>query len=202
MGKWYLWDLEASSVYPDSLCKRDTGKTRRKQQKSCVLMRTGFCGCIQEMRQCLTGKVTVTSQDESRILLLEVRYSASPLPVWHLTILIIRIGGENIAPKEIEERLVQHPAIAQAAVIGIADPKYGEVVGAFLQLRESQNKPSANSLQEFVRRTLGWHKAPAHIFWLGEREGFPMTGSGKIKKHILKARGDEAIKKANRTSKL
>jgi non-ribosomal peptide synthetase component E (peptide arylation enzyme) len=189
-------------VCPDSLCKKDTGKTQRKLQRSCVLTKMGYCGCIQGMRQCLTKKVTATSQDGSRISLLEVCYTAIALSTGHLTILIIRIGGENIAPREIEERLVQHPAIAQAAVIGINDPKYGEVVGAFLQLRESQSKPSANSLQKFVRKALGWHKAPAHIFWLGEGESFPMTGSGKIKKHILKALGDEAIKKAMRISKL
>lgn len=115
--------------------------------------------------------------------------------------IIIR-GGENIAPREIEERLVQHPSIAQAAAVGITDAKYGEVVGVFLQPRKSQSRPSTESLQEFVRANLGWHKAPAHIFWLGANEDFPVTGSGKIKKHILKARGDKLIKSRQRTAKL
>ena len=187
---------------PDSLCKRDTGKTQRKLQRSCVLTKMGYYGCIQGMRQCLTKKVTATSQDVSRISLLEVCLAAIAPSTGNSTILTTRIGGENIAPREIEERLVQHAAIAQAAVVGITDPKYGEVVGAFLQLRESQSKPSANSLQEFVRKTLGWHKAPAHIFWLREGESFPMTGSGKIKKHILKVLGDRAIKNPKSISKL
>lgn len=111
------------------------------------------------------------------------------------------LGGENIAPREIEDRLLEHPDVVQAAVVGIADAKYGEVVGAFLKFHELRNQPSRKSLQEFVRKTLGWHKAPAHIFPMGETEEFPMTGSGKIKKHVLKAQG-ELLKNVMKSSKL
>ena len=112
------------------------------------------------------------------------------------------LGGENILPLEIEERLVQHPSIIQASVIGIADTKYGEAVGAFLQHRTTHEQPSQEELAKFVRETLGWHKAPVHVFWLSVDEDFPKTGSGKIKKHVLKEKGAELIRKDMRSAKL
>jgi long-chain acyl-CoA synthetase len=87
-------------------------------------------------------------------------------------------------------------------VVGIADARYGEAVGAFLQQRVYQDKPSPSQLQEFVRETLGWHKAPTHVWWLGPDEDFPKTGSGKIKKIVLKEKGETLLKKAARTAKL
>lgn len=97
---------------------------------------------------------------------------------------------------------MQHPSIVQASVVGIADAKYGEAVGAFLQQRALQRRPSTPALREFVRQTLGWHKAPVHVFWLGQDEDFPKTGSGKIKKHVLKEQGEELLKRSARTAKL
>jgi long-chain acyl-CoA synthetase len=103
---------------------------------------------------------------------------------------------------EIEERLLQHPSIVQASVVGIADAKYGETVGSFIQQRKAHERPSTEKLREFVRQTLGWHKAPLHVFWLQPDEDFPKTGSGKIKKHILKEMGAKMIKKDMRLAKL
>jgi len=125
------------------------------------------------------------------------------------------IGGENIYPLEIESRLVSHPSnhILRAAVIGIPHHKYGEVVGAFLlQAQDSfdLDRPTDEELRSWVRRALGWHKAPVHLFWLddldvidmvsemGEIVGeggaeMPQTGSGKIKKHILRKVADSLV---------
>ncbi|PYH41090.1 acetyl-CoA synthetase-like protein [Aspergillus saccharolyticus JOP 1030-1] len=101
---------------------------------------------------------------------------------------IIR-GGENMFPLEIEERLLLHPAIAEASVVGVADPKYGEVVGCFLKLTRGHHKPQDQDLRDWVRVELSWHKAPQHVFWIRE-EGvcadFPKTASGKHQKHIMK----------------
>ncbi|CZR54814.1 related to long-chain-fatty-acid-CoA ligase [Phialocephala subalpina] len=108
---------------------------------------------------------------------------------------IIR-GGENIYPLEIEERLVQHPSVVQSSVVGIPCPKYGETVAAFLQHRPQNEKPPLEVLRKFVHETLGWHKAPVHIWWLSEGEDFPKTGSGKIKKHVLRVRGERLQKSA------
>lgn len=102
----------------------------------------------------------------------------------------ITSGGENIYPLEIEERLASHPAIEVASVIGIPDPKYGEVVGAFISVAAGYEKaPSVEELRDWTRETLGRHKAPQYIFVFGE-EGVdrtvPVTGSGKVRKVDLR----------------
>jgi acyl-CoA synthetase (AMP-forming)/AMP-acid ligase II len=99
-------------------------------------------------------------------------------------------GGENIYPLEIEERLLQHNQASKAIVVGVKHSRYGEVVAAFLQRAEgatAEDKSSLNDddIREWVRMTLGRHKAPAHVFWLGEDgipSSIPLTGSGKVRK--------------------
>ncbi|PYI16095.1 acetyl-CoA synthetase-like protein [Aspergillus violaceofuscus CBS 115571] len=107
--------------------------------------------------------------------------------------LIIR-GGENIFPREIEERLTAHPAISEASVVGIKNERYGEVVGAFLKARQ---RISNNELRHWVTQTLGRHKAPQHIFWIGDAAvgaDFPKTGSGKHQKHLLRELGNRLVR--------
>lgn len=102
--------------------------------------------------------------------------------------IIIR-GGENIYPLEIEERLASHPHVALASVIGIPDTKYGEVVGAFLQLHPGKSRPSDDELRAWTRETLGRHKAPQHVFVFGQAgipHTVPVTGSGKVRKVELR----------------
>ncbi|KAF1967700.1 acetyl-CoA synthetase-like protein [Bimuria novae-zelandiae CBS 107.79] len=101
--------------------------------------------------------------------------------------IIIR-GGENIYPLEIEERLVQHPAIARAIVVGISHPQYVEVPVAFLAREDGKEKPGLEEVKSWVRQVLGRHKAPTRVFWLGEdcEKSVPLTGSGKVKKFVLR----------------
>ncbi|KAF2468428.1 acetyl-CoA synthetase-like protein [Lindgomyces ingoldianus] len=108
--------------------------------------------------------------------------------------IIIR-GGENIYPLEIEERLVGHPAISRAIVVGVSHPRYVEVPVAFLQLEDGAQKPTLSQLKSWVRNILGRHKAPAHVLWLGEDcdTNVPLTGSGKIKKFILRELAEELM---------
>lgn len=109
-------------------------------------------------------------------------------------------GGENIYPVEIETRLDAHPTISRAIVVGIPDPKYGEVVGAFLDVVEDsavvKKKLSDAEIRDWTRKDLGWHKAPHHVFWFGE-EGLkmdtPKTGSGKVKKFELRNEGARIV---------
>ncbi|KAJ5758191.1 acetyl-CoA synthetase-like protein [Penicillium nucicola] len=101
--------------------------------------------------------------------------------------IIIR-GGENMFPLEIEERLLVHPAITEASVVGVADQKYGQVVGCFLKLATNHTRPQDQELRDWVRAELSWHKAPQHMFWVGEGgicPDFPKTASGKHQKHIM-----------------
>ncbi|CAK1363026.1 unnamed protein product [Cercospora beticola] len=109
--------------------------------------------------------------------------------------IIIR-GGENIYPLEIEERLVQHPAIDRAIVVGLPHPRYQEVPAAFLQRAAEAQRPSDEEVRKWTRTNLGRHKAPAHIFWLGEdgvTSDIPVTGSGKIKKFEMRKIGQELL---------
>ncbi|CAH0019802.1 unnamed protein product [Clonostachys rhizophaga] len=109
--------------------------------------------------------------------------------------IIIR-GGENIYPVEIEERLLHHPAIDQASIVGLQDPRYGESVNAFLELCPNQTKPTLEQLKFWVRETLGRHKAPVRVFWVGNGESitqYLVTRSGKIRKEILREAGNKMI---------
>ena len=94
--------------------------------------------------------------------------------------MIIR-GGENIYPREIEERLFRHPAIADVAVVGIPDERWGEQVGAFIRLNEGC-ACSAATLHAYMREHLAPHKTPK--LWVIVPE-FPLTQSGKIQKFKL-----------------
>jgi long-chain acyl-CoA synthetase len=108
----------------------------------------------------------------------------------------VKIGGENIYPLEIEERLLEHPAISYASIVGLKDDKYGEAVAAFLQLRPNHNKPSLAEVTDWVRQRLARHKAPAHCFWVGPSEQvteYPLTGNGKIRKEILREIGQGLV---------
>ncbi len=95
--------------------------------------------------------------------------------------MIIR-GGENIYPREIEEVLFKHPAVAEVAVTGIPDHKLGEIVVAFIRDADPENPASDQELLRHCREVLAAQKTPSR--W--ERvTSFPMTSSGKIQKFAL-----------------
>ena len=56
--------------------------------------------------------------------------------------MLTKSGGENIYPLEIEERLMAHPSVSRAVVVGLKDKHYGEVVGAFVERTENSARPS------------------------------------------------------------
>jgi fatty-acyl-CoA synthase len=99
--------------------------------------------------------------------------------------MIIR-GGENLFPAEIENRLLEHPQILEAAVVGIADQKWGEVVAAFL--RVSGEPIDIEELVAYCRETLSPQKTPKHWVYVQE---WPLTGSGKIQKFVLRDQFEE-----------
>jgi fatty-acyl-CoA synthase len=95
--------------------------------------------------------------------------------------MIIR-GGENIYPKELEELLFKHPSVAEVAVVGLPDAKWGEQVAAFLRPKPGQ-AIDKDALIAYMREHLAPHKTPRHWFRL---DAFPLTGSGKIQKFKLR----------------
>ncbi len=103
--------------------------------------------------------------------------------------MIIR-GGENIYPREIENFLYQLPQIEMVEVVGIADKKYGEIVGAFIKLKNGQSL-TQEEIQEFCRGKISRIKIPKHVFFVDD---FPKTASGKIQKYKLRQMGAELVK--------
>jgi fatty-acyl-CoA synthase len=95
--------------------------------------------------------------------------------------MIIR-GGQNIAPREIEQVLHRHPGVGDVAVVGIPHAKYGEVVAAFIR-PASGPVPTGQELRAFCREHLAPYKIPRHWIFV---ESFPQTPSGKIQKAVLR----------------
>ncbi|MDF4197498.1 acetate--CoA ligase [Bacillus subtilis] len=99
---------------------------------------------------------------------------------------VIMTSGERVGPFEVESKLVEHPAIAEAGVIGKPDPVRGEIIKAFIALREGF-EPSDKLKEEirlFVKQGLAAHAAPREIEF---KEKLPKTRSGKIMRRVLKA---------------
>ncbi len=97
---------------------------------------------------------------------------------------IIISGGENISSVEIEEALYAHPAVLECAVIPIVDENWGEVPKAFIVLK-TEAYTSESELIEHCRQRLASFKVPKSMIFV---ENLPKTGTGKIKKNLLKQR--------------
>ncbi len=96
---------------------------------------------------------------------------------------MIIFGGTNIYPAEIESALVQHPGVADCAVIGLPDPEFGEIVGAWVQPARGGN-PTEAELGAFLAQTLARYKLPRRYVFV---EALPREESGKLMKRKLRA---------------
>ncbi|KEQ93743.1 hypothetical protein AUEXF2481DRAFT_41475 [Aureobasidium subglaciale EXF-2481] len=106
--------------------------------------------------------------------------------------LIIR-GGENIHPLEIENAVLNLPFVTDVSVVGLPDPKYGEVVAAFIMPKnanasEEEKTKMAIEIKKWIKETLSPHLVPKYVFW---SDGWPKTASGKIQKFKLRETGVE-----------
>ncbi|WP_433743741.1 acetate--CoA ligase [Falsibacillus pallidus] len=99
---------------------------------------------------------------------------------------VIMTSGERVGPFEVESKLVEHPAIAEAGVIGKPDPVRGEIIKAFVALRTGYEATDElkEEIRQFVKKGLAAHAAPREIEF---REKLPKTRSGKIMRRVLKA---------------
>jgi len=93
-------------------------------------------------------------------------------------------GGVNIYPWEIEQRLHEHPAVHEAAVVGVPDPEWGESLAAFVVLRAGQTA-TGDELGAFVKESLADYKRPRNFVFV---EALPRTPTGKVLKRELKQR--------------
>ncbi|MCJ7504984.1 hypothetical protein MUP05_00725 [Candidatus Bathyarchaeota archaeon] len=99
---------------------------------------------------------------------------------------VIKISAHRVGTIEIESALLQHPSVAEAAVVGRPDQLRGEVASAFIVLKNglAQNDALRQTLRELVRKTLGSIVIVSDIFFTNK---LPKTRSGKIMRRLIKA---------------
>ncbi|MET4578748.1 AMP-binding protein [Ottowia thiooxydans] len=98
---------------------------------------------------------------------------------------MFRVGGENVAPAEVEEVLHAHPAVQQAQVIGVPDARLGEVTAAFILLKEGCTAENVE-LVRWCRDRCANFKVPRYLDVVDTFEHIGMTGSSKIQKNKLR----------------
>ena len=99
---------------------------------------------------------------------------------------IVISGGENISSIEVEKALADHPAVAEVAIVAVADEKWGEVPKAYVGLKPNHSA-SAEELIAWCRERLSHFKCPKHV----EFGALPRTATGKIRKNELRAKAKE-----------
>lgn len=111
--------------------------------------------------------------------------------------MIIR-GGENIYPREVEEFLYTIDGVQDAQVAGIADEKYGEIVGAFV-IKEEGSCLEEEDIRDYALDNIARYKVPKHVFFVDE---FPLTASGKVQKFKLSELGLKLVKEKEKEMSL
>jgi fatty-acyl-CoA synthase len=91
-------------------------------------------------------------------------------------------GGENVYPREVEEFLYGHPAIEDVQVFGVADPRYGEELCAWVKLR-ADAALTEDDVRAFCRDQIAHQKVPRYVRFV---DGFPMTVTGKMQKFLMR----------------
>ena len=91
-------------------------------------------------------------------------------------------GGENVYPREVEEFLFRHPAIAQVQVFGVPDARYGEEVCAWVVLKPGATA-TADDVRDFCRDQIAHYKVPRYVHFVDE---IPMTVTGKAQKFLMR----------------
>jgi fatty-acyl-CoA synthase len=109
--------------------------------------------------------------------------------------IIIR-GGENIAPKEIEDRLREHASVADAYVYGMPDSFFGEVVAAAVRLKPAAPGVSPEDLIAWCAATQAKFKVPRYVRFVSD---FPMTASGKVQKYKLREEHQKLVGQQSET---
>jgi len=95
---------------------------------------------------------------------------------------MIKVSGYSVFPEEVESILIKHPAVAQAAVIGVPDADKGEVVKAFVVLKPGQSVDAA-ALVAWSRENMAQYKAPREVSFI---DALPATGAGKVLRRLLR----------------
>lgn len=113
---------------------------------------------------------------------------------------VFRVGGENVAPSEVEEVLHRHPAVKQAQVIGVPDPRLVEVPAAYVILKDGA-AATPDDLIAWSRERMANFRVPRHVKIVESFDAIGMTGSAKVQKNKLRAQAliDFNLQEAART---
>jgi fatty-acyl-CoA synthase len=95
---------------------------------------------------------------------------------------MISRGGEKVYPREVEEFLHTHPKIADVHVVGIPDARLGEIVAAWIKLKNGCTA-TAEEIHDFCRGEIAYFKTPQHIRFV---DSFPITANGKVQKYLMR----------------
>jgi acyl-CoA synthetase (AMP-forming)/AMP-acid ligase II len=96
---------------------------------------------------------------------------------------VIVRGGENLSPGEIEDVLIEHPSVAECAVVGVADVEWGEAVAAAVVLAEGASA-SEEELRAWVRERLRSSRVPSRVVF---RRELPYNETGKLLRRVLRS---------------
>ena len=94
---------------------------------------------------------------------------------------MIRVGGENLAAAEVEPRLLEHPSVGLAAAVAAPDPRLGEIVVAFVELKAGASTDAGEIIAHCAKKLANF-KVPRAVHFVTE---WPMTGSGKVQRLLL-----------------
>jgi fatty-acyl-CoA synthase len=106
---------------------------------------------------------------------------------------VFRVGGENVAPAEVEEVLLAHPAVETAQVVGVPDARLGEVPCAYVTLKSNQSVSEAELIQWTKARCANF-RVPRYLRIVEDFEAIGMTASGKVQKAKLR---EHAVREFN-----
>lgn len=98
---------------------------------------------------------------------------------------MFRVGGENVSPLEVEQVLLKHPAVELAQVVGVPDPRLGEVPAAYVTLREGQ-QAAPEAIIAFCKDRSANFKVPRYLKVVEDFDSIGMTGSSKVQKNKLR----------------
>jgi fatty-acyl-CoA synthase len=99
---------------------------------------------------------------------------------------VFRVGGENVAPAEVEEVLLAHPAVETAQVVGVPDERLGEVACAYVTLKAGNNETGEKALLDWCKARMANFRVPRYLKIVADFESIGMTASGKVQKTKLR----------------
>ena len=109
---------------------------------------------------------------------------------------VFRVGGENVAPAEVEEVLLAHPSVQTAQVVGVPDARLGEVACAYVTLKDGKNV-DAHELIDWCKARCANFRVPRYLRIVQDFEAIGMTASGKVQKTKLR---EHALRELNKES--